>query len=252
MNATSRFIQERFFDQPFGVLPLLAVFVACLAMLGQSATAQDVGGKKKAVLTDSAKLPPKAGKYKAVEDIKYNSDLKIRIKNKSIGKFSNIESSQGPSGEVKKFDAKLTGKLVNKIKNDKKKPFSLDGKVTKKILGREDPKATGAFKKKMKAKTFKGEVDKFGKLKVRQNPDVASVGDVSVREISNGSFEIIGSLDLLTEASRDGNTFHPAEGGPTLFQLIPIPEPAAGVMFVLGCCGLGAFYNSRRNRPDML
>lgn len=192
------------------------------------------------VVKNSATFPPPGGKFKAKNDLTFEG-LKTKLKGNVlvIGDLNSFEYKKGPSGLKKTVDAKLKGKKTKGTSD--KKPFSLKGRMQKKVFGRTDPKQTGKFDMEIKESKFQ-DISAPGEAILVSLTASGADARVEIREVDNGQFLFDSFFDVFAELSLNGGDPVPGDG-PARFRLVP--EPASVAMLALGLMGLAV--NARRH-----
>ena len=176
------------------------------------------------VVTNSPNLPPNAGAYVSPAAVHacYPTCPNIDLNNISHSFFTNIVRTPSGANEIETFNSIATG-LVS-VSGGAFQPITLAGPVQTMVFNKIG-NVTGTFNTEMLALNLSG-----GGVMIRESPTLQSTGQTTIADLGGGNFRIDSFFDIFTELSLDGGATWIPSNGPTHVDLVPGPEPAAGLL----------------------
>ena len=180
------------------------------------------------VVVSDPSLPPVAGWYEGdplsqVADYTTAQATEIRMSN-----FRNISRTIEGADERLDFDVTLTATVNPGI------PVSFDGPLVVLVFGKAGL-TTGTFTADIISANCTGSIGPITGI-IRENPTLASTGQIEITDIGGGNYNIDSFFDIFTELSLDGGAFSPDANAP--HHMVLVPEPATLMLLVAGAAAL--------------
>ena len=131
-------------------------------------------------------------------------------------------------------------------------PVSMAGNVQTNAYGKGPTDTTGTFDTEMVSMSLTG-LGPLSSVMIRESPTQPSTGVTSITDVGGGLYHIDSFFDVFTELSLDGGTSWLPNTAPNPYGppgstrvVLGIPEPASGVLLMLGVLVFAGF--TRRSR----
>ena len=180
----------------------------------------------------SGELPPDDGVYRTATEVhaQFNGqDLDIVLADGRHHLFTNIRRTPNGADEMEEFDSVFDAVAIinGRGLTDLMVPIQLTGPVETIVSGKVGNE-TGTFQTEIVQMDLSGQLNLPGigqvTLAIREDPQLDSDGETTIRELTDGSFNVESFFDVFTEISIDGgDTWTPAETS-TVVHLHEEPE----------------------------
>ncbi len=194
------------------------------------------------LVTGDPSLPPTGGEYISPSEYGpefYGGTLEIVLQDIVYQALATPPPAQTPVGpnEQEDFQSTLTATANIKFLGSPlgPVPFALSGPATWMAYNKVG-NTTGTFAVEIISMSLSGMVDVpvLGPTQIilRENPNLASMGETTITDIGGGLYHIDSFFDVFAEASPDGgNSWIAAEDS---VHIVLVPEPATLGLFLVG------------------